>query len=366
MENKAISDEKAFLMLLRAGLYDDAGLLHAFPYLSDEVWGRIYAHAVRQTVTGIVCHALSMLPDNKMPPYGLLLKWMAATHKIETAHNGMSAALATLLAAYSGAGLAPVLQKGHAAARFYSRPSLRVCGDIDIYVDAPRTAADAVVESAGATVRHSPDGSSCFRWQGFEVERHSALLHLHSPFRQKTLSRIVQEAAPMQVTVAPGVEASVPAPLAELLMLNIHILKHVLGSGIGLRQVCDYALAYRALMPVVGADRYRAACRSLGIIRWTDTLHRFISTYIPDSAATVAPMRTRGDAAALRHLHSIIIEGGNFGRHRPGAPARSKGTLSRKIDTFTSFLRHGGLTARIAPFEALGIVLSLLRGQIHS
>lgn len=366
MENKAISDENAFLLLLRAGLYDEDGLLHSFPHLSDEMWGRVYTHAVRQTVTGIICHALSMLPDDKMPPYGLLLKWMAATHKIETAHNCMSDALASLLDVYRTAGLTPVLQKGHAVARFYSRPSLRVCGDIDIYVDASRTDADSVIEAAGATVRHSPDGSSCFRWQGFEVERHTSLLHLHSPFRQKTLSRILQASSPVQVTVAPGVKVSVLAPLAELLMLNIHILKHVLGSGIGLRQVCDYALAYRALISSVGVDRYSDVCRSLGIIRWTDTLHRFIITYLPDRAATITPMRAHGDDTALRYLHRIVIEGGNFGRHRPGATVRSKGVMSRKIDTFTSFIRHGGLTARIAPFEAIGIVLSLLRGQIHS
>lgn len=366
MENKAISDENAFLLLLRAGLYDEVGLLHSFPYLSDEIWSRVYTHAVRQTVTGIVCHALSMLPDDKMPPYGLLLKWMAATHKIETAHNSMSAALASLLAVYSTAGLYPMLQKGHAVARFYSHPSLRVCGDIDIYVDASRSDADSVIESAGATVRHSPDGSSCFRWQGFEVERHTSLLNLHSPFRQKTLSRILHASSPVQVTVAPGVQAAVPSPLVELLMLNIHILKHVLGSGIGLRQVCDYALAYRALISFVGVDRYRDVCRSLGIIRWTDTLHRFIITYLPDMTSAIAPMRTHSDATALRNLHRIVIEGGNFGRHRPGATMRSKGIMSRKIDTFTSFIRHGGLTVRIAPLEAIGIVFRLMRGQIHS
>lgn len=45
----------------------------------------------------------------------------------------MGLTIDSLLDIFENAGLSPVLQKGHDVARFYSRPSLRVCGDIDIY-----------------------------------------------------------------------------------------------------------------------------------------------------------------------------------------------------------------------------------------
>lgn len=366
MHTTATASDRAMLQLLRAGLYDDAGLLEGFPQLDASAWESIYAQAKRQTVSGVICHALSMLPDSKMPPYGLLLRWVARTHRIETAYGRMSRALSSLMEFFAKAGLRPVLQKGHGVARFYDTPSLRVCGDIDLYFPAPQQReADRLIAGTGIEVHRAPDGSTCYLWQGVEVEHHSSLIQLHSPFRRKALQRIMNSESTAEVNVGADLPVAVLTPLADLLMINVHIMKHSLGVGIGLRQFCDYALAYAALIPAIGVEKYTEACRSLGILRWTDVLHAFINTCIAHPDRPLPILGNGVSESAVNRLMGMVLEGGNFGLYRPTADRSPRSAWYRKFGTFSSFLRHSGFTVRIAPAEALWIIMKLARGQVH-
>lgn len=361
-----MTTDSAMLQLLRAGLYDDAAPLAALPALSADDWEKIYARSKQQTVSGIICNAISMLPDEQMPPYGLLLRWVARTHKIEVAHKRMADALADLLDLFERNGIKPVLQKGHGVARYYSKPSLRVSGDIDLYFDpADRKSADRVIADAGIEMRHAPDGSSCYQWQGVEVEHHSSLIQLHSPFRRGTLSRIMADEGTITADIGARRPATVPAPLADLLLVSVHIMKHSLGVGIGLRHFCDYVRAYKALMPAIGEEKYARACRSLGIHRWTDVLHSFINTYLPDPAGPLPAVARGASSKATARLYRMVIEGGNFGLYRPQADRSPRSATYRKFGTFSAFIGHSGFSLRIAPVEAMWIIMKLIRGQVH-
>lgn len=366
MHTPSTASDRAMLQLLRAGLYDDPSLLEGFAGLTPSQWETLYVQAKRQTVSGIICHALAMLPDSLLPPYGLLLRWVARAHSIETSYSRMSRALSSLLELFAAAGLRPVLQKGHGVARFYSTPTLRVCGDIDLYFpEEQQQQADAIIASHGISLHRAPDGSTCYLWQGVEVEHHSSLIQLHSPFRRNALSRLLASEATVDINVGASLPAAVLTPLAELLMINVHIMKHSLGAGIGLRHFCDYSLAYAALIPAIGMERYKEACRSLGILRWTDVLHSFINAILPSAGAPLPVLGREASADALRRLGSLVMEGGNFGLYRHSSDRISRNAWSRKFGTFFSFLRHSGFTVRIAPGEALWMIMKLTRGQLH-
>lgn len=193
MSNRIKNTDRALLTLLRAGLYETPEIAAGFQKLTPEEWAEIYDQSKRQTVSGILCHALSFLPDESLPPYDLLLRWVARAHRIETAHNRMGLTIDSLLDIFENAGLSPVLQKGHDVARFYSRPSLRVCGDIDIYFPGDqRREADCIIESRDIRVHKSPDASSGYLWHGIEVEHHSSLIELHNPLTRTPLARLIE------------------------------------------------------------------------------------------------------------------------------------------------------------------------------
>lgn len=353
---------EALLLLVRAGIYKDAGVLSDFPKLRDDQWEGVYAHAKRQTVSGVVCDALSFLDEEKIPPYKLLLRWVARTHKIESAYAHMGKNLGYLIGLFRRSGVEPVLQKGHSVARFYPNPALRVCGDIDFcFTPERRAMADNIISVNGVSVRRSPDSSSSYCWNGTDVEHHTWLIQLHSPFHASALREVLGECSTMNVELLPGVKATVLSPLEDLLMINVHIMKHSFGVGIGLRQFCDYALAYVALMPQIGEEVYAKACRRLGIARWTDTLHRFINSYLANPVCLLPYISDYDSERAVRLLFDMVMDGGNFGHYRT---EQLRGRWFHKMGTLLSFLRHASLWVRIAPAEALGIMMRLVRGQM--
>ncbi len=342
------------LSVVRAGIYEDAGHLSDLPVLTEGEWEALYEESKRQTVSGIALHALTMLPDSKMPPEGVLLRWVARGDRIERSWHGMKRAILTLLPLFEEKGIRPVLQKGHAVGRFYPVPQLRTSGDVDLCFEAgDRRRADSLIAAKGTRIQGASDSSGVYQWHNYEIEHHSRLIELGNPFRGKELRKIIAE-PPVRIKIGADCEAYAPAPLAELLMVNVHILKHILGHGIGLRHFCDYALARRALLPVIGEERYAEACRALGIARWTRVLDEFTDYYLCQ--------RPGGDMRRPRRLtrkiFSMVMEGGNFGLHHSGRRKKS-GKLKRKVSTLGAFMRNAPLALRLAPAEGFFGILRL-------
>lgn len=348
------------LRLVRAALWQDSRQLDDFPHLSEREWTLVYRESKRQTVSGIALDGIRMLPDDLLPPHALLLRWVTCADGIERACQRMESDVASLLSAMHDAGFRPIVQKGLAAGRFYPRPRLRVCGDIDLCFDeADRAKADAFIAAQAIPMKSSADGSVVYRRGDSEVEHHSDLIELYNPRARRHLKQFTS-LPPAVATVASGLDIPVPAPIAELLMVSVHILKHCFGAGIGLRHFCDYAMAREALLPRIGEEQWRTACRRLGLTRWICILDAFTDTYL-GSKSEPRP----SDSRLVKRIMRLVEEGGNFGLHRHAAPSRhSQRTLNRKFATMLSFVRHAGLSARLAPAEAISVFFSLAKGNL--
>lgn len=359
------------LKLLRAGLYNSSAPLGgSFPLLSAEEWCGIYEESKRQTVSGVMFQALSLLQEEKMPPVDLLSRWLVRSHRIEQAHHSMSEILTRLIPALKAENLHPVLQKGHAVARFYSCPELRMCGDIDLWFPGDeRSLADKFISSKGIQVSPTPDNGSGYLMNGIEVEHHTSLIELHSPFHARKIARLVELQGSVDVSLPNGMMGKVPAPLIELMMFNVHILKHCLGVGIGLRHFCDYAMAWNGLVDngKLSADNYFKVCEDLGILGWTSILHRFINKYLssPDGDA-VTPLPGDLNDKVLERIFNMVMEGGNFGLfNEKRAKTLHKNRWLRKLNTMSAFLGNASLAIHIAPSEAFWTFSRLLIGQLN-
>lgn len=351
------------LRLVRASLWQDPRQLDGFPRLSEHEWTLVYRESKRQTVSGVALDGVGMLPDPLFPPRQLLLRWVARGDAIERACRRMERDSASLLALFRREGLSPVVQKGLAAGRFYPRPRLRVCGDIDLCFDPlSRRKADALIASLGTPLKVSADGSAVYRWDDSEVEHHSDLVELQSPLARRRMKDPGQLPA-HTVSVASGLEIPVPTPATELLMIGVHILKHCFGAGVGLRHFCDYAMARRALMPLIGEGEWTETCRRLGVARWIRVLDTFTDLYLSPTPPALNPNTSSLNLA--KRILALMEEGGNFGLHPRGSASRhGQNGPRRKLGTASSFLRHASLSARIAPAEALAVFLSLVRGNL--
>ena len=357
---------RGLLTLLRAGLWErEVDDIAVFPLSADE-WSALFRLAQQQTVTGIVFRGLQALPEELLPQPALLFRWTAVVDAVERRNRQMNRALASLYAELRSRGLDPVLQKGQGIASLYASPLLRECGDIDLCFEDSRASelAAACMGRLGAEVRRMPDGSLLYRWHGLVVEHHVRLFDLHNPFLQRDAGRLIREKGGVR-TLLPdgaGTAVTVPAPFLNLLLLDLHILKHALGRGIGLRQLCDMARACSRLHAVVDAAEMESCCRRWGLGRWNPLLHTFLVDCL---GLPVGMLPYAKLAPSAEPLLGIIWRGGNFGLYREGCAPDGQSLWQRKIETARSFGGNLRFAFRYAPKEAFWIFTGLMRGQFR-
>ena len=367
-------------------------MAEGFQRLSDERWKEVFRLSRRQTVTGIVFDGICRLPEDLQPSPSLFAQWVVAVDRIERRNGRMNEVLRDLVKLFVGNGLNPVLQKGQGIAALYPESLHRECGDIDFYFP-ERTENDKAIElvrNCGAKVETMPDGSQSYEWQGVEIEQHPTIVDLCSPTSRLWLHEL--DEAPGFVTSPLAKGLKVPSPELNALLLNTHILKHALGKGVGLRQMCDLAMAYHRISGEAGCDEYGERIfrlyRKARILKWSRLLHSFLVDIIglPKEELPYSEKIVR-----IEPLLGIVEEGGNFGQYLPGSsvkPGRfgrlcdrsdsvsvsrkanqpvkgTCGTVKRKLRTAGMFLRRAGFSLRFAPQEAFWTFTELVRGQFN-
>lgn len=354
----------AFFELLRRGLWGSSGNSWNFK-LSGRDWQLIFDESVRQTVAGITYRGLETLPDRDMPSDGLIVKWTAYSAMTEKTGRMMDGVVAELFRFLEENGLHPVLLKGQAAARLYIDSYSRTCGDIDLYFSSEEEwkAAAELVLSRGIPAETKPDGSFCYKWQDVEVEHHRKLFDICNPLRRKWLKELEKEHG-FSVTEIGGRIVKVPSPMLNLLLMSSHIMKHVFGRGIGLRQLCDMARAYASggCQPEDVRKMYDRA----GILKWGCLLDSFLAEYIGLPVHFLPSGRSSLDNVAFTEY---VLSGGNFGQFRQNDNFANShiflSVLSRKFRTLASYLRQLTFSFSLAPAEAFWTIATLAAGQFR-
>ena len=302
-------------------------------------WEQILGEAKAQSVLGLVYQAVSIFPSETPVPEQIVFKLVAEGDAIQARSRTMEAKANALIREWTRVGLHPRLLKGPETARYYPCPLLRGYGDIDLFLPQEETAAAiATVQAAGYPVHTASDGSFHFEWNGTDVDVHSRYYDLSCS------SALLPDPSSAEGT---------------LLLLSAHALKHAMGAGVGLRQLCDVAAAFRSLDGQYAPNAYLDYCRNAGILRWSRLLSRFLSCYLgvpdrlfPDNRVSPVPLMRQ------------VREGGNFGHHGTGRLQALNGSLfHRKADTAFRFLRHLPFSLWYAPREFFPWVWGLIKGN---
>ena len=325
------------MALLRTGLWERDTTLASIPDAAQ--WDAVLDAAHAQAVTGLLLRGLEHLPPEQLPPPSLRLHLMAEVVSLERVSAAQARTEADLLAFFADKGLHPLVMKGSRAARHYLHPELRCCGDIDLFFPGDEFArAKALVPEAVA----EPDGSTLFARDGIPVELRPRYYDLHLP--------------PEQLP-PPG------SVCGELLLLSAHICKHAVGTGVGLKQLCDLARALHATEGRYDKEELRNALRRAKLLRWHRMLCSLLVTDLGLDATCCLPGFRPVRVTALRR---IVRSGGNFGQAAPRRQAAlHKSAAARKADTAAAFLRRLPFSLYCAPKETCATIRELTRGNLH-
>ena len=336
-----------------------------FSNLSGDDWEQIYTMARRQTVCGVCYNAYCKLPDTLLPPGSLLPRWVARVNAIETANRAMYEAVASLVAKLRQLGIHPVVQKGLSVAKFYNNPELRECGDIDLWLpESEIESGIAFARSIDTNIQSHPDGSISFIYRGFVVELHRRLINISSPSLSRRMESFAIALCRKQVNYDSRIPS--PPPLLELLLVNVHIMRHVFGTGIGLRHLCDYMCAAYSLHGRYDAEEFKVVCSMLGISKWTALLNDFLVKHLGADMAMLPPSGLKSaNTIPTGTLLKIIKEGGNFGHHLHNSDHKPSHVAGGKLHTLGMFLKRSRFAASVAPSEAFWNFFRLIIGQVH-
>lgn len=365
--------EQLFLLLYRRALWADLPQEAPPPDAADlATWERVADLAEAQTCQGLVADALSQLPVERRPPKPIYFSLVTATADAEDANRKMNRCLRGLFPMLERQGIRAWLLKGQGLAQCYPHPAHRMAGDIDVLI--PRK--DEFDRAERLFAEHLRRGNReeegsyerSFYVNDVIIELHSRVVtglnpRLHRRFPAWSQAYYQQDPLVWGDVALPPIDF-------DAIFVFVHLARHYVGGGIGLRQVADwmrFLYVHRAgggQRPIDVARLERDVTR-LGLRRLWQVFAVLAVRRLgcPASAMPLYDASSRYRKAADAVLRSILDEG-NFGHHDAAMDHRPQGFLAGKAFSFLVQVRRMASKLRHFPVETLYCFPQLVLGGL--
>ena len=213
-------DNKLF-ELLRLALGTSQGVSFT---LSKQEWVSLYEQASRQLLLGLFYDAICKLSSELRPPISLVFQWASEAETIRGQNALLNRVSARLTEQFDSLNCKSAILKGPANARLYPDAFARQCGDIDIWVEGGR---EKVIDLLLQLNLQEPE----------KKEKGMSREEIFAEERKK-----FSQMSPHHIHLQDKMDFNVPSIRFALVMQLSHIQRHFVASGIGLKQVVDYAV----------------------------------------------------------------------------------------------------------------------------
>lgn len=312
-------DERQFLALLSAGLGNETFDKELFVYVD---WHRITSIAKSQTVLGIILDGLTSQNIVK-PDRFTLMEWVGLQRAIEVENDRQNIAVADIVSKYKAAGLDPILLKGQSVAIYYDNPSHRQPGDIDLYFPDGYERANALAESWTSALKHEETiYHKSYTVKGIELENHKEYVLFYSKRNEERWGYVRNELLKvctecLLLRSIKGEESLIKTfnPQMNAIYLYLHLQHHLLQTGIGLRQICDWACLWKKREKDIDKDLFLQIVDILPVKRCMTALTWIVVNYLGLDEGII-PLNIKTDIARKdgELLLRDILDSGNFGR----------------------------------------------------
>ena len=330
------------------------------PAVSD--WEALFQFAEKQKITG-VC---SPLDYNVQIGIDLISLWMGSVIQIKQQNALVSKRAIEVCDIWKNAGFRCCLLKGQGNAEMYPDPSVRMPGDVDLWIDAEEKAVRDFV------TMQFPDAKDCYKHIKFpvfddvEVDVHQTPLKFRRPLHRKRLQRWIklhQEEQFLNKTQLRGTEGYISVPTAKFNAIYQlgHIMIHLFDEGIGFRHLIDYYYVLRNLSNVSQGEREEIVrtWKKLGLLRLASAVTWIESEKLglSENCLLTSPNRRLGTI-----LLSDVIEGGNFGHYSIRQQYRRRGKrLARRFSSLMRLLKLSPCFPTEAVYWIMGRCVALIK-----
>lgn len=243
----------------------------------------------------------------------LLYQWIGEGEQIRQQNQRIDQQCEQLFTWFKKRDFPNSIIKGQGVARLYPQPDLRQPGDIDIWVDGSREEIVNLMRSNFIGVTYV-DYVNCHA--GFftdtEVEVHFRPTWFFNPFVNRKVQKWINKNKTEQMThFDEQVGFNYPTVEFNLVFSLIHIYRHVLFEGIGLRQLTDY---YFILQHSTADERQKAfrLLRKFGVGKFVGAVMYVMQcVYGLEESLMLSGVNEK----LGKMLLDEILRGGNFGQY---------------------------------------------------
>lgn len=337
-----ITADQVFALVHNA-LWNKEINLNLFP--EDKTnWAAILKFAKQQTLYGIVADAIIRNAEQLKPGRDVLRSCAFKLAAVKQTNALLNQRVAEVVKIMTDNSIPSVLFKGQGIARLYPTPELRQCGDIDLYVGRENAyKARDIMVSLGLKAEIENDGAKHIHimYKDVELELHRRAATLPSPIANNRWQKWTIEQLTGDNLLSydfNGVNVTVPPIEFNVIFIFYHLYHHFTTEGIGLRQLCDWAMTLHAYHDKIDRDRLEVNLKRFGLL---DAWRYFICILVDKLGlpADEAPLYDAENRTKEDMILSTIIAGGNFG-HYHDDDERPKGYFAGKIFTFRHRIKY--------------------------
>ena len=312
--------QKTVLALLSSALFQK-------PYSVDESvdWKAVFEECRAQSVLSL---AFSALPKDNVSD-SVYAEWKEQVNAGLLVNSGICYAHTMLHELLTNAGITYVILKGCASAEYYNDPLLRTMGDVDFFVplaDFDRT--DKLLKNHGFEPHNiDHEYEKAYSKNDVVFELHNTINGIPGgktgAVLQQYFEDIFEKAMLKQLDLA---QYNSPSPFHHGLIMLLHVARHMITGGIGLRHFCDWAVFVERIcddFPMLFEDKLKA----VGLWHFAQIMTQFSVAYLGCNAK---PWTGKIEYDLLRDLKNDVFAGGNFGHKDLKRADEAKFITSRK------------------------------------
>ncbi len=327
-----------------------------FAGATEQQWTDFLAIARKQGVIAVCFGGIEKLAREKQPPLRTKLHWIGLVDLIVKQNEKITALCKTVTEEMKSVGISSAILKGQGMATYYPTPLYRNSGDIDLWIqlEKPTDDFEADVEEMLKRIttigRGEPTkpGPHHAEWSadGVEVELH----YRPGEFYCKSIDQKYKQFGIEEFKNNRPTDAgfNIPTTYFNMVQQMEHLQRHLLFEGIGLRQLCDYAIL---LLNSTEEERKKAVktlCE-LNLKRPAAALMWVIKDIfgVPEERLLFTPDERLGKMA----LQDAMDFGGNMAMQRDHMPKAQFEALS-SLNKFRYMLYERKHAFKYAPREA--------------
>jgi len=311
------------LLQISLGIQDK---LDIAPTPSD--WLEIFTMSKKQSLTGVCFSGVERLPKEQSPEEDLIMDWMGEAVKVQRRNQKINEVCLELSTSFDNKGFATCILKGQSNRIYYPThlASRRTPGDVDIWLFPNGSQKNSVcrtmelLEDEGKIVSLAYLHAELMSLNTVAIEAHFRPTFLNEPIHNHRLQQWFAESKAdciMESEIADGITIPMLKPVYNIIFQLVHIYRHLLDEGIGLRQLLDYYFLLRGTVQSLTDEQKKTIVDKLsafGLNRIAGAVMYVLRrVFLIEKEYMIVSVNERYG----RQLLDEIMIAGNFGHYDP-------------------------------------------------